>query len=173
MPIVTAGLKCAPETWPTAYAIVVTARPKAMATPRCPMPRLTGAGSESDLTTNFASKIAEPQPMKTSQKVPSASTARRELILGVYMGLLQQAGRGRATRESPGARQRSGPRWPHTVPAADLYADGTGSPRNSATREDQSPIGAMPACSRLWCDRTLHAGRGAGRGNASVVVGRT
>jgi hypothetical protein len=40
--------------------------------------------------TNFASKMAEPQPMKTSQKVPSASTARRELILGVYIGLLQQ-----------------------------------------------------------------------------------
>src|SRR5829696_4959047 len=98
MPIVTAGLKCAPETCPTAYAIVVTARPKAMATPRCPMPRLTGAESDRDLTTNFASKIAEPQPMKTSQKVPSASTARRELILGVYIGLLQQAGRAEPPR---------------------------------------------------------------------------
>src|SRR4051794_5769028 len=42
-------------------------------------------------TRNFASKIAEAQPVKTSQTVPRASTARRELILGVYIRLLQQS----------------------------------------------------------------------------------
>ena len=32
-PTVTAGLKCPPEMWPTAYAIVRTVSPKASATP--------------------------------------------------------------------------------------------------------------------------------------------
>ncbi len=36
-----AGLKWAPEMWPTAYAIVTTVRPKARATPRKPIPSWT------------------------------------------------------------------------------------------------------------------------------------
>src|SRR5690349_18736795 len=67
--------------------MVVTASPNAIATPRWPMPSCTGAGSASERTTNLASKIAAPQPMKTSQNVPSASTASRELNLGVYIGI--------------------------------------------------------------------------------------
>ena len=74
----TAGLKWPPETWPTAYAMVRTVRPKARATPAKAMPMLTG----SDLCMTWAAKIAEPQPPKTSQKVPRNSAPRREASLG-------------------------------------------------------------------------------------------
>src|SRR5687768_2374561 len=62
-PTVMAGLKCAPETWPTAYAMVSTVRPKASDTP-------------SHWTFSLAS-TAVPQPPKTSQNVPKNSAARR------------------------------------------------------------------------------------------------
>ena len=58
-----AGLKCAPETWPRAYAMVSTVRPKASETP-------------SHWTFSLAS-TAVPQPPKTSQNVPKNSAARR------------------------------------------------------------------------------------------------
>src|SRR5690349_10178325 len=62
-PTVTAGLKCPPETWPTAYAIVSTDKPKANETPSSPMPT---AG-------NAAASTALPQPPSTSQSVPKNS----------------------------------------------------------------------------------------------------
>ena len=77
-PIVTAGLKWPPETWPTAYAIVRTVRPKASETPTKPMPRPVSAPS----AMCCAAKIALPQPPRTSQKVPRASAPRRWASLG-------------------------------------------------------------------------------------------
>src|SRR5262249_4793611 len=53
--------------WPMAYAIVSTVRPNARDTPSRPMPTFG----------NAAASTALPQPPKTSQKVPSASAARR------------------------------------------------------------------------------------------------
>src|SRR6476469_9688353 len=62
-PTVTAGLKCPPETWPTAYAIVSTERPKANATTSRPMPTPGKA----------AASTALPQPPRTSHSVPRNS----------------------------------------------------------------------------------------------------
>src|SRR5450631_1505462 len=77
-PMVTAGLKWAPETWPTAYAIVITVSPKASATPRKPMPTEIWSG----LLMNLAAITALPQPPNTSQKVPRNSAPNRADILG-------------------------------------------------------------------------------------------
>ena len=99
--MVTAGLKCAPETCPTAYAMVSTVRPNARATPRKPMPSwipwpVTTLGAR-----NLAAKMALPQPPKTSQKVPSASAPSREVNAGVRM------------RSSPLVDNK----WAHPAPA--------------------------------------------------------
>src|ERR1700743_2769959 len=63
----TAGLRCAPEMWPMAKAMVRTVRPKANATPRKPMPSWGKP----------AASTADPQPPKTSQKVPKNSAKAR------------------------------------------------------------------------------------------------
>ena len=65
--MVTAQLKCPPEMWPTAYAMVSTVNPKAKLTPRNPMP--------SD--GKSAASTALPQPANVSQKVPKNSAPRR------------------------------------------------------------------------------------------------
>src|SRR5215831_12708629 len=62
-PKVTAGLKCPPETCPTAKAIVRTERPKANETPRRPIPTWGKA----------AASTALPHPPKTSHSVPRNS----------------------------------------------------------------------------------------------------
>ena len=59
----TAGLKCAPEICPRAYAMVRTVIPKANETPIKPIPD----------SGNLAEKIALPQPPKTNQNVPKNS----------------------------------------------------------------------------------------------------
>src|SRR5581483_6905261 len=66
-PTVTAGLKCAPERGPRAYAIVSTLSPKASATPAKPMPKLG----------NAAASTALPQPPSTNQNVPQTSAIDR------------------------------------------------------------------------------------------------
>src|SRR5215510_11791411 len=66
-PTVTAGLKCPPETWPTAYAIVSTDKPNAKETPSRPMPTAGKA----------AASTALPQPPITSQSVPRNSAVSR------------------------------------------------------------------------------------------------
>ncbi len=71
-PSVTAGLKWPPEMCPTAYAMVSTVRPKAIATPRKPTPSPV---SVSPLT-NIAANTAVPQPPNTSQKVPRNSAPK-------------------------------------------------------------------------------------------------
>src|SRR5271155_1643793 len=72
-PMETAGLRWQPETWPMAKAMVRTVSPKAKATPRKPMLKLTPGMKDG----NAAAKTAEPQPPKTSQKVPKNSAAAR------------------------------------------------------------------------------------------------
>src|SRR4029078_9544622 len=62
-----AGLKCAPDRPPSAYAIVRTVRPNASATPAKPIPRPGKA----------AASTALPHPPSTSQKVPTISTIDR------------------------------------------------------------------------------------------------
>ena len=74
-PIVTAGLKCPPETWPTAEAIVNTERPKANETPSSPMPTCG----------NAAASTALPQPPKTSQSVPRNSADNLCVKLNSFM----------------------------------------------------------------------------------------
>ncbi len=59
--------------WPMAKAMVRTVRPKARATPTNPMLKLT-PGMEDG---KAAARTAEPQPPKTSQKVPKNSAAAR------------------------------------------------------------------------------------------------
>src|SRR4051794_25975593 len=66
-PTVTAGLKCAPEIGPTAYAIVRTLSPNASATPAKPMPS----------PGNAAASTALPQPPSTNQNVPQSSAIDR------------------------------------------------------------------------------------------------
>src|SRR5438876_368085 len=66
-PTVTAGLKCAPEIGPTAYAMVRTLSPNASATPAKPMPRPGKA----------AASTALPQPPSTNQNVPHSSAIDR------------------------------------------------------------------------------------------------
>jgi hypothetical protein len=63
-------LKCRPETWPTAYAIVSTVNPNAKLTPRNPMPK----------DGDPAASTALPQPANVSQKVPKNSAPRRRGI---------------------------------------------------------------------------------------------
>src|SRR5689334_8726278 len=84
--MVTAGLKCAPDTCPTAYAIVITVSPNARATPRKPMPSCTDWPDGTSGARYFAAKTALPQPPKTSQKVPSASAPSRDGSGGVRIG---------------------------------------------------------------------------------------
>ena len=67
----TAGLKCAPETGPTAKAIVSNDKPKAKETPTNPIPK---SGYP-------AAKMALPQPPNTSQKVPKNSANNFFIIL--------------------------------------------------------------------------------------------
>ena len=59
------------EIGPMAYAIVTTVRPKAMATPRIPMPRF---GKAAEIT-------ALPHPPNTNHSVPMNSAAIRLLML--------------------------------------------------------------------------------------------
>src|SRR5450759_559814 len=66
-PTVTAGLKWPPETWPKAYAMVSTVRPKARATPSNPIPT----------SGNLAASTALPQPPSTNQNVPTNSADSR------------------------------------------------------------------------------------------------
>src|SRR5690349_2623242 len=82
-PIVTAGLKCAPETCPTAYAIVTTDRPKARETPSNPTPSWDDGAVRLGDEKKDAPKIAVPQPPSTSQKVPRSSAPRRFRRAGV------------------------------------------------------------------------------------------
>ena len=70
------------------------------------MPSWTGCPSTSVCTAKRPLKIADPQPMKTSQKVPIASTASRELSLGVYIA---SPGARRRWGRAPGRWKRSGP----------------------------------------------------------------
>src|SRR4051812_39049530 len=62
-PSVTAGLKCPPETCPTAYAMVSTDSPNANETPSSPMPTCGKA----------AARTALPQPPNTNHMVPKNS----------------------------------------------------------------------------------------------------
>src|SRR6266536_2781511 len=78
-PIVTAGLKCPPETAPTAYAMTSTATPNATATPSRSTPLLP------------ASSTAVPHPANTSTNVPRNSAPRRCRIAAVIGDL--QGGR--------------------------------------------------------------------------------
>src|SRR5271166_5107235 len=66
-PTDTAGFKWHPEMWPMAKAMVSTVRPNARATPANPMPSVGKP----------AARTAEPQPPKTSQKVPKNSAMAR------------------------------------------------------------------------------------------------
>ncbi len=86
MPMVTAGLKCAPETCPTAYAIVTTESPKASETPSRPTPSCEDGVVSPVGVKNDDPKIAVPQPANTSQKVPRSSAPRRLRRGGVVMG---------------------------------------------------------------------------------------
>src|SRR6266536_3230760 len=70
-PIVTAGLKCPPETAPTAYAMTSTATPNATATPSRSTPSLP------------ASSTAVPHPANTSTNVPRNSAPRRCRVAAV------------------------------------------------------------------------------------------
>ena len=83
--MVTAGLKCAPETCPTAYAIVTTDRPKASDTPSRPTPSWDEGAVMLGVVKKDDPKIAVPQPPNTSQKVPSSSAPRRLRSDGVVM----------------------------------------------------------------------------------------
>jgi len=67
-PIVTAGLKCPPETCPKAYAPASTDRPKANETPTNPIPSCTLSSVR-----NFAARIAAPHPPNSSTNVPRNS----------------------------------------------------------------------------------------------------
>ncbi len=75
----TAGLKCAPDSGPSAYAIVSTLSPNASATPAKPMPRLG----------NVAASTALPQPPSTNQNGPhiSATDRRHNDIAGIALSL--------------------------------------------------------------------------------------
>ena len=83
--MVTAGLKCAPETCPTAYAIVTTESPNARDTPSSPTPSWEDGAVRLGLEKNEAPKIAVPQPPNTSQNVPRSSAPRRLRRAGVVM----------------------------------------------------------------------------------------
>src|SRR5450759_2028156 len=79
-PTVTAGLKWPPETWPKAYAMVSTVRPKARETPSNPMPT----------SGNLAASTALPQPPSTNQNVPtnSADSRRPKALTGDHHPVL-------------------------------------------------------------------------------------
>src|SRR5437867_1580825 len=76
-PTDTAGLRWHPDTWPMAYAMVSTVRPKASATPCRPIPTLGKA----------AARTALPHPPSTSQAVPRNSAAAL-LVIGIGCLLL-------------------------------------------------------------------------------------
>src|SRR3954464_1437748 len=74
-PIVIAGLKCPPEMWPTAYAIVSTVNPNAKATPTKPIPRPLSAPVG---VRKLAARTALPVPPNTSTNVPANSAPKLE-----------------------------------------------------------------------------------------------
>ncbi|GAA3630228.1 hypothetical protein GCM10022200_11170 [Microbacterium awajiense] len=91
-PSVIAGLKCAPETGPHAYAPTTTVRPNAKATPTKPTP----SGLAASPYGNPDANSAVPTPPKTSSRVPRASATSLVAIFGsvvvsVMGGLLSSA----------------------------------------------------------------------------------
>src|SRR3954451_1307045 len=74
-PTVTAQLKCPPEMWPTAYAIVSTVNPKAKATPTKPIPTPLSAPVG---VRKLAARTALPVPPNTSTNVPANSAPKLE-----------------------------------------------------------------------------------------------
>ena len=81
-PIVTAGLMCAPETWPSAKIIAVTTNANASATPACDTAPLVAAFT-----------ITAPGPISTRKNVPIASARSRRESSGASLFMLTRPAR--------------------------------------------------------------------------------
>ena len=103
----TAGLKCAPETGPSARIRTTRMAPVGMVLPSSARAMLPPA--------SFSAMMPEPTTVATRSPVPSASAAMRRAAAPVAHGSVAAAGNGSSSAVEPSIRPMSRKRCPNDI----------------------------------------------------------